>query len=173
MRRLRSGPARAIAVALLGASALALSACASLAPYGPQTAPNGQGWSEQRIETNRWRVAYRGVGDPRPVADYALLRAAELTLAQGHDWFEVTQSWSDGRPNAAGGVRPGVSIGASTGGWGGYRSSGVGVGVGLDFSGPQPTSTQIEIVTGRGERPDRPDAYDARAVAAAISRGPG
>ena len=55
----------------LAASALALTACASLAPYGPQAGPNGQGYAEQRIESNRFRVTYRGVGAPGPVADMA------------------------------------------------------------------------------------------------------
>lgn len=42
-----------LALALTGLSALALTACASLAPYGAQMGPNGQGYSEQRIESNR------------------------------------------------------------------------------------------------------------------------
>lgn len=149
--------------ALVLASALALSACASLAPYGP-AAGGGQGYAEQRIEANRWRVTYRGVGDPGPVADYALLRAAELTLQNGYDWFEITQRWTDGRPDSAGGLRPSVSIGAGSSRYGRYSSSGVGVGLGLNFSGPSPTSTVLEIVMGRGPRPDRPTAYDARGV---------
>lgn len=163
---------RPAALALALVSALAVSGCASLAPYGPQTAPRGQGYAEQRIETHRWRVSYQGVGDAGRVADYALLRAAELTLEQGQDWFEVTQSWIDGRPGAAGGVRPSVSIGAGSGRWGGYRSSGVGVGLSFDISGPQPVSTQIEIITGRGDRPDRPDVYEARAVITALRSPP-
>ncbi len=148
----------------IAAAALAVSACASLAPYGPQTSPNGQGYAEQRIENDRYRVTYKGVGERGSVADYALLRAAELTMEQGFDWFEVTQSWTDGRPGGGGGVRPSVSIGAGSGRWGGYSSSGVGVGVGLNLSGPEPTSTSIEVRMGHGSRPDRPDAYDARAV---------
>ena len=148
----------------LAASALALSACASLAPYGPQMGPNGQGYAEQRIESNRWRVTYRGVGAPGPVADMALLRAADLTVQNGFDWFEVTQRWTDGRRDSAGGVRPSVSIGAGSSRYGRYSSSGVGVGVGLNLSGPQPTSTALEVVMGNGPRPDRPEAYDARDV---------
>ena len=97
---------------LIAVSALALGACASLAPYGPQQAGRGQGFSEQRIESNRFRVTYNGVGAPGPVADRALFRAAQLTVDQGYDWFEVTQRWLDGRPDSAGGVRPSVSIGA-------------------------------------------------------------
>ena len=153
---------------LIAAAGLALTACASLAPYGPQTGPGGQGYAEQRIESNRFRVTYNGVGAPGPVADMALLRAAELTTAEGYDWFEVTQRWTDGRLDSAGGLRPSVSIGAGSSSYGGrygsYRSSGVGVGVGLNFSGPSPTSTALEVVMGRGETPARPNAYDARGV---------
>ena len=153
---------------LIAVSALALSACASLAPYGPQQSARGQGFSEQQIETNRFRVTYNGVGAVGPVADRALFRAAQLTVDQGYDWFEVTQRWIDGRPDSAGGVRPSVSIGAGSGRYGGWSTSGVGVGVGLNLSGPQPTSTTLEIVMGRGQRPDRPNAYDARGVQDAI-----
>lgn len=159
-----------LAIALTGLSALALSACASLAPYGAQQGPNGQGFSEQRIESNRYRVSYNGVGAAGRVADWALLRAADLTTEQGYDWFEVTQSWTDGRPGGAGGVRPSVSIGGSSSRYGGYSASSVGVGVGLNFSGPQPTSTTLEVVLGRGQKPDRPNAYDARSVQGSIPR---
>lgn len=159
-----------LAIALTGLSALALSACASLAPYGAQQGPNGQGFSEQRIESNRYRVSYNGVGAAGRVADWALLRAADLTTEQGYDWFEVTQSWTDGRPGGAGGVRPSVSIGGGSSRYGGYSASGVGVGVGLNFSGPQPASTTLEVVLGRGQKPDRPNAYDARSVQGSIPR---
>ncbi|WP_425983144.1 CC0125/CC1285 family lipoprotein [Brevundimonas sp. TWP1-2-1b1] len=159
-----------LAIALTGLSALALSACASLTPYGAQQGPSGQGYSEQRIESNRYRVSYNGVGAAGRVADWALLRAADLTTEQGYDWFEVTQSWTDGRPGGAGGVRPSVSIGGGSSRYGGYSASGVGVGVGLNFSGPQPTSTTLEVVLGRGQKPDRPNAYDARSVQGSIPR---
>lgn len=153
---------------LIAAAGLALSACASLAPYGAQMGPGGQGYSEQRIESNRFRVTYNGVGAPGPVADMALLRAAELTTSQGYEWFEVTRSWTDGRLDSAGGFRPSVGVGYGSSRYGGrygsYRSSGVGVGVGLNFSGPSPISTSLEVVMGNGPRPDRAHAYDARGV---------
>ncbi|MEG1029539.1 MAG: hypothetical protein RSE34_05625, partial [Brevundimonas sp.] len=59
-------------------------------------------------------------------------------------------------------------IGAGGGRYGGYSTSGVGVGLGFDLSGPQPTSTTLEIVMGRGAKPDRAEAYDARRVQDAI-----
>ncbi|NBB51414.1 hypothetical protein GVN24_24320 [Rhizobium sp. CRIBSB] len=159
-----------IRTALVVSTALALSACVSLAPYGPARTPTGQGYVEQRIETTRWRVTYRGVGARSEVADRAFRRAAELTIAQGFDWFEVTQSVSGGRSDADGGLQPSVSIGAGTGRYGGLSTSGVGVGIGLNFSGPHPTSTTIEIVLGRGTRPERATTYAAREVLAAPGR---
>jgi len=159
---------RLAVVSLIAASALSMAACASLAPYGPAQSPSGQGFSEQRIENDRYRVTYRGVGAPGPVADLALLRAADVTTQAGYDWFEVTQRYIDGRPDSAGGFRPNLSIGGGSsrysGRHGGFSSSGVGVGVGLNFSGPSPTSTVLEIRLGRGNRPDRAEAYDARDV---------
>ena len=159
---------KAITVTMLAASALALTACASLAPYGPQMGARGQGYAEQQIETNRFRVSYNGVGAAGPVADRALYRAAQLTAERGYDWFEVTQRWIDGRPDSAGGVRPNVSIGAGGGRYGGWSTSGVGVGVGLNLSGPSATSTTLEIVMGRGEKPNRAEVYDARSVIESI-----
>jgi hypothetical protein len=162
------------AALLIAASALALAACASLAPYGPQASPGAQGYSEQRIESDRFRVTYNGVGAPGPVADLALRRAAELTLSQGYDWFEVTQRWTDGRPDSAGGLRPSIGVGYGSGRYstpyGRYSASGTSVGVGLNFSGPSPTSTTLEVLMGRGSRPDRPNAYDARGVTEALGR---
>ena len=153
-----------LSILAVAASALTLGACASLAPYGPQRGPGGQGFVEQRIDRDRFRVTYNGVGAPGPVADRALLRAAQITTDQGYDWFEVTQRYIDGRPDSAGGVRPSVSVGYGSSNYGGWRASGTGVGVGLNFSGPSPTSTSLEIVMGRGQRPDRPEVYDARGV---------
>ena len=156
---------------VIAAAALSLGACASLAPYGPQRGPNGQGYSEQRIESDRYRVTYNGVGAPGPVADMALLRAADLTIDQGYDWFEVTQRYVDGRPDSAGGFRPSVSVGYGGGStrYGGRSYSSSGVGVGLNFQGPSPTSTVLEVRLGRGARPDRGEAYEAREVRYALS----
>ena len=154
--------------ALIAAASLVLTGCMTLAPYGPQTAQSGQGYSEYRIDGQRWRVTYNGIGAPGPVADMALLRAADLTLEQGYDWFEVTQHLIDGRPDSAGGFRPSFGVGYGSGrydgGYGRYSSSGVGVGVGLNFQGPSPTATTLEIIMGRGEMPGRAGAYDARGV---------
>jgi hypothetical protein len=57
-------------------------------PLDPQRRSSG-GYSDQRIETNRYRVTFRGnsLTSRQTVENYLLFRAAELTLAHGYDWF--------------------------------------------------------------------------------------
>lgn len=147
-------------LAVTAAAALGLSACQTLAPYGPAAGPSAQGWNQQQLTSDRWRVSYRGVGDPEVIVDRALLRAAELTLEQGREWFVVENRWTEAGRD--GGPRPSVSVGAGSSDYGRYRSSGVGVGVGLNFGGGEPTVALLDIRTGAGDRPR--EAYDAQEV---------
>jgi hypothetical protein len=69
---------------------LLISGCTSKPAY--RAAKNGSvGYSEQKITDDRYRVQFKShtktVAD---AADYALLRAAQLTVQQGYDWFVVT-----------------------------------------------------------------------------------
>ena len=166
-----------IAVLTLAASAMALSACASLAPYGPQRGPNGQGFIEQRIESDRFRVTYNGVGAPGPVADYALLRAAEVTTENGYDWFATvnraterdTRFYSTPDPfyDRFYGPRFGPYWSPS---WRFYRRgywSPWGPTWGNDFDVRQVDryEANAEIILGRGPKPaGDPNAFDAREV---------
>ena len=98
---------------------------------------------------------------PEIVDDYALRRAAELTLDNGGDWFQIVSR--DIQRERRGGVSLGAGLG--TGSYG--RRSSVGVGVGGDFGtvGAQDYfSVRMEIIVRNGETPDEPDAYDARSV---------
>jgi hypothetical protein len=76
------------------ALALALSACASAPPYQPAASSLASGYSDQRLASDRYRVRFTGTErmSAAEVQDYALLRAAQLTLENGHDWFEVVAS---------------------------------------------------------------------------------
>ena len=78
-------PSRWIALA----AAAALGACATTTPYQPYR--NGEGYSEQRIESNRYTVRFVGneMTKRQTVENYLLYRAAELTLANGYDYFVV------------------------------------------------------------------------------------
>ena len=79
---------------VIAACALTIAACASAPDYREASSHGGEGYSSQQIEANRYRVSYTGDGNDsaQEVRDRALLRAAELTLEQGGDWFEVTNA---------------------------------------------------------------------------------
>jgi hypothetical protein len=153
-------------VALACLAALALAACATPTMYGPADA-NGYGYREQRIESDRFIVTFRGnTATPADaVGDAALRRAAELTLQEGYDWFEVVSNSTNLDPSYG---RSGSGVSVGVGGVSGSRGSSVGTSVGMSFplgggSGGSAT-TSLEVRMGHGERPDRPSAYDAREV---------
>ena len=149
------------ALALLAFAALA--ACASTQPYGPANKSGAAGYQSLQIENNRHRVSYTDA-DPALARDRALLRAAEITMETGNEWFEITNEYTDGAASGRGGVRPSVSVGGSAGS-GGYSGLGVGIGLGFPMGGSSgKVTTNLEIVTGKGPNPDSPNAYDARSV---------
>lgn len=79
---------------LLAATALVLIGCASAyrgPVYEAARSQNDNGYSETRIDTNRYQVRYRLDGANQSLAeDWVLRRAAELTLNQRYDWFQIT-----------------------------------------------------------------------------------
>lgn len=155
---------------LILVAALALSACASTPTYTPAMSATSAGYSETQIESNRYFVTYRagGAADANLLQDYALLRAADLTLQNGRDWFWVDRRNLDQEAERSSG--PSVGIGIGTGSWG--RHSGTSVGVGINFpigSGQRAQSARsatLEVRFGEGVKPDAENAYDAREVAA-------
>lgn len=146
-----------------------LAACASTPTfYAPAARPEGVGFSEYRLETNRFRVTFRG-GPGAPlaqVADYALLRASDLTLAQGYDWFRVTERYmSRSAPDS--GTR--LSIGTGGGSFGRHGGVGLGLRTRFDLGGGASLAQTLEIVMGKGPRPEGGDVYDARDVRQSIA----
>ena len=85
----------AIAFAAL-ASLASLAACVTPTPYQPAVRGHG-GYSETRIEPDRWRVTFTGntVTSRDTVEGYLLYRAAELTLQNGYDWFAMVDRQTD------------------------------------------------------------------------------
>jgi len=79
--------------------AAGLSACQTPTPYQPLTRGHaGQGgYTETRIEPDRWRVSFAGnaVTSRETVEAYLLYRAAELTLQNGYDWFAMVDRQTD------------------------------------------------------------------------------
>ncbi len=147
---------------------LALAGCATPSAYAPAERPGAAGFTETRIESDRYRVSFRGssADSPERVADLALLRAAELTIGAGYNWFVVDHRYQEAAPGRGG---PRVSVGVGGGSYGGSSGVGVGVGVGLPLGGREgPSAAVLEIRLGRGEKPADVNAYDAREVQSAV-----
>ena len=140
--------------------ALALAACTtSPTPYQPQA--DRYGFSEQRLEDNRYRITFAGnSATPREVVqNYMLFRAAEVTLESGHDYFTVVDQEIEGSSTGVASPRVGVGVGS-----GGSTSIGVGLStiLGGGDGGVRYTSF-ADILVRDGEKPlDDPDSYDAR-----------
>jgi len=151
---------------LISTILLSLYACATPAIYGPASSNTSNGYMETAIEANRYRVTYRG-GSPETAYDYALLRAAEITLANGGEWFQVTNAFNE--QDYASNSGPKVSVGGSVGSYGGRTATGLGLGIGLPLGGSTPDAAQtLEIVTGTGPKPDGPAFYNAKNVSDSI-----
>ncbi|MEJ8569142.1 CC0125/CC1285 family lipoprotein [Elongatibacter sediminis] len=71
-----------------------LAACTGPSVYRPADTEGAIGYDETRLTTQQYRVSFRGnrSTSASAVRDYALLRAAEVTLQNGYDWFEVLSS---------------------------------------------------------------------------------
>lgn len=151
-------PITRIAAALV--LAFALAACATAGPYAAAAKPGGPGYSEQRIENDRYRITYRGAANPNMASDYVVYRAAEIAVNNGYDWFIVDQRFTD-RAESAG---PRVSVGTGIGSYGRHTSVGVGTSIGIPIGGGAKADSSLEARYGRGPKPADANAYDARQI---------
>lgn len=79
---------------VIAAAALALTAAAACTTVYDEDRyqradRSGFGYSEQRIDDNRYQVRYRAEFDAYRAQDFAMRRSAELTLDRRYDWFQV------------------------------------------------------------------------------------
>jgi len=157
-------------------SLLILGACATSTPYQAASS-NARGYSEQQIESNRFRVSFSGnsLTHQETVENYLLYRAAELTTQRGFDHFIIAERATDKKERFVGSAPHSTRY--SRGyrgyfGWSYFRPSyGWGFGYGDpfydDFDIHQITrfEASAEIVMGRGVKPANNErAYDAREV---------
>ncbi len=157
---------------LIAAVAGLLTACATATPYQP-AANDRYGFDEQRIETNRMRIAFRGntLTERETVETYLLYRAAELTLQNGYDYFIVANRDVEGHSQlrSTGPYRPRFGFDY----W--YFSPRHGWSPWYDPFWAEPMRYRevtryeavAEIAMFRGEKPaNDPNAFDAREVQA-------
>jgi hypothetical protein len=62
---------------------------------------NGFGVVAEQVSDRQWRISARGnqVTEARQLADYMLVRAAEVTVQSGQTHFAITGSFDDSRSN--------------------------------------------------------------------------
>ncbi len=157
------------------AATAALTACATQTPYSPRD-QSGYGFSESRIESNRFRVAFSGnsLTDQETVETYLLFRAAELTLQSGYDWFEIVDRNTEANRRVVGsGGYPGFYRSAFS-----YRYFHPAYGWhpwydpfwnDIDYREVTRYEADAEVFMGRGAKSDSPRAYDAREVQANLA----
>jgi hypothetical protein len=148
---------------------LLLGACAAPTAYKPAEG-GGFGYRESQIADNRYRVSFKMRGDKRFEAmDYALLRAAELTLMAGYDWFVVADRQVDGEKR-----EPRSKVGASRTrelerdcgllGCTTYTRPSTTLGAEISTGKGAESEVILEIRLGKGVRPTEGDSYDALEV---------
>jgi len=158
---------------ILIAATFALTACATGAPprYAAAVSGNSAGYFEQQIETNRYAVTFRAPSGAEAgvLQDYAMLRAADLTLLNNHEWFWVDRRALDDEGMVHSG--PSIGIGLGTASFGRHVSVGTGIGINVPLGGHDThiaRAATVEIRFGSGPKPDDANAYDARSAGAAI-----
>jgi hypothetical protein len=160
-----------------------LAACETATPYQPATvgAAHAAGYAEQKLNDDLWRVTFSGndLTSRETVERYLLYRAAELTVAQGFDWFRANDRHVDKKtsldvdPFYAGGFgydygwgwRPAWRYRGSFG-WRSYDPWGGGPFWADRYSVNeiQQYDASVEVRMGHGAKPD--GAIDARQVLA-------
>lgn len=138
--------------------ALTLTACVTTTPYQPQDR-RGFGFSEQRLQEQRFRVRFSGnTATPREtVENYLLYRAAEITLENGATHFRFVDREVDKDERQRQQFVTGVGFG-----FGGWGRPGFGNAILID-SGPalRQFNAHADIILVREPNPADPDLFDA------------
>lgn len=154
---MRDFHSRRIVIATLAAL---LAACATATPYRPLA--DGYGYSERKLESNRYAITFAGNSQtPRQVVeDYLLYRAAEVTLANGYNYFIMADQDTEGDTRYQNQI-------INYGGFGSYRwGPGFGIGVGTTTARTE-YEGQANIVMFKGAKPTQDvKAFDADEIKA-------
>jgi hypothetical protein len=160
------------------AAVLGLGACSSTPRYAAADSADDYGHYSSKLEEKRYRVVYNGRPSTGPATtrDYALLHAAELTLREGYDWFQIIDremaTNQATRPAAGFTYERAYYVESSCGLLACSRSSYPmgGARMDLDSSRSQTRhSYMLEIVVGKGKMPHKSgDYYEAAPIAASL-----
>lgn len=163
---------------------LGLGACASQTPYQAAESKGTPGYYETIVTKDRYRVTFKGnsITDRDTVRDYAMLRAAEVTLEHGFDWFETVdkETDKDTRTTTSGGAigptfQTTYYTAQSCDALGNCDTAVYSATTPTYFGGGVTTTTSrdsyavtLEIRMGNNPKPDAAAAYEAKSVAQAV-----
>lgn len=176
-------PRPALKSALIALMApLLLAACASQTPYKPASKADTYGYTETRLTGDHYRVAFSGnASTPADTTrDFALLRAAELTLQNGNDWFQLISRSTDKKTQTSGldsgpdfvpqqtvyqrcGLLRCDTVVTTTPGYVGGFDSGT-------TTTSNTYTSEVEIAMGKNPMPTTAESYDARQMVASLRR---
>lgn len=153
----------------LAAAAMA-AACATATPYQPAD-KRGLGYQNQQLETAKYRVTFQGntLVDRTTAENYVLYRAAEVSLENGYDYFEVITQTADPLSTFR---TTGTTVGFGGLGGPGFFYGGFGYGGFGGLASNSSTTREARSYTvgavvqaHKGAKPDdNPMAFDARSV---------
>lgn len=158
---------------------LTLGACASSPRYVAADSAYDYGYSARKISENRYRVNFNGGrrADLQDTRDYALLRAAEITVAEGYEWFQVvdretaTTRSTESRSGIGFGYERAYYSERSCGLLGCTERTRPATYASWTVDSRQPESRHshsLEIVMGKGKMPEDGHYYDADQVMRAL-----
>tara|TARA_R110001592_G_scaffold63585_17_gene194986 strand:+ start:5671 stop:6216 length:546 start_codon:yes stop_codon:yes gene_type:complete len=150
--------------------------------YQPADERGAYGYTETELGSDRYRVTFTGNSrtDKETVNDYAMLRAAELTLQNGYNWFHLVNRDTESKSRSSTSIS---GISDFGGGTAVYQRCGL-----LScqtvvsqspsrFSGGIASSTtrtnyqaSLEIKMGKDPMPDDAEAYNAQELASTLRR---
>jgi hypothetical protein len=157
---------RLIAAGLVLVSIAAAPACAHDA-FRKAKKEGQVGYTDQKVSPSRAMVTFQGDAamDPSLIYEYALLRAAQVTLDAGFDWFFAIAPENASTENASTGNASPENVAAvhegeaAPGPYGDFTP----------FYDPAARSVSLGIAMGHGQKPaNNPGAFDARALKQAL-----
>jgi hypothetical protein len=156
--------------------------CSSSTVYQPAEKRGGYGYTETELSSDRYRVTFTGnsITDKETVNDYAMLRASELTLQNGYNWFQIVNRDIEGKSRTTNSVSAINDFGGRTSV---YQRCGM---ISCDtvvyqqpsrLSGGVSSSAtrtnyqaSLEIKVGKFPMPDDVEAYNAQDMASTLRR---
>ena len=161
---------------------VALAGCATQTTYHPADKRGDDGYTDTKLTDTRYRVTFTGNSNTpsETVKDHALLRAAELTLSQGYDWFQLADRETDREVSGSTSVGGGVSFAPTTHAYQRcglvscntattYSGMSTAVGIGTTTASTA-YSSALEIVLGKYPMPTSVESYDAQQLASTLRR---